>query len=188
MQRALDASLKLIDSSLRAAAASEGCTHQRPVRTVRKLEGASDLLILASVRLKRAVVGLDKMHERIVRDFENAGVAPERLIQATNRFIRVAEYLDAAAGHVFTQQEDVLYALQTGALVPELPAAPRRPRIVLVPRPAPVRAFLRARQPRVADRIAPLLQRRRRTRRPAALRVPKRTSQGRAPPLSICLL
>lgn len=188
MQRALDASLKLIDSSLRTAMASAPCTHQRPLRTARKLDGATDLLLLATARLKYVVVGLDKMHERIARDFENAGVAPERLMQATNRFMRVAEYLDAVAGHVLAQQEDVLHGLQTGALVPEPPAAPRRPRIVLVPRPAPVRAFLRARQPRVIDRITPLLQRRRRTRRPATIRVPRRTSQGRAPPLSICLL
>ncbi|HEX6158791.1 MAG TPA: hypothetical protein VF111_01410, partial [Thermoanaerobaculia bacterium] len=61
--------------------------------------------------------------------------------------------------------------------------APRRVRIRVAPRPGAIRAFLLRRQPRVVDRIAPILRRRRRTPRPAAVRVPHRSLLGRAPPL-----
>jgi hypothetical protein len=185
---ALDASLRLIRSSIRTAAVSDRLC-QRPLDTSLKLHHATDLLMTASARLQRAVKGLGEANARAARHPERAAAAPALLIEAAARFVQVAGTLQVVAGQVFELHTEVLDGIKAGELVPEPPPAPRRPRIVLTPRPAPVRAFLRARQPRVVDRISPLLQRRRRTRRPAALTVPQRTSQGRAPPLfPVCLL
>jgi hypothetical protein len=167
---------------------SEETAVLRPVRTTRKLDHASAQLITASRRLGRAAHALGQANDCIARHPERARGAPERMFAETWRFVQISAQLTNAMGEVFDLQEDVIAALEAGELVPE-PDYHRRPRIVLIPRPAPVRAFLRVRLPRVVDRISALLRRRRRARRPAGLSVPPRTAQGRAPPLSsICLL
>ncbi|HEY0142858.1 MAG TPA: hypothetical protein VGF48_18300 [Thermoanaerobaculia bacterium] len=161
---------------------SKRCAHQRPVHISRDLDEASGRLIVASERLMRAVNGLAKTNRCIARRPENAGDAPVYLMEATGRFVQVAQWIAEVADEVHTLHRDVLHRLETGEIRPER-SLPPRPRLIRIPRPAPIRAFLCTRQPRVIDRIAPLLQRRRRTRRPSALTVPRRTSQGRAPPL-----
>jgi hypothetical protein len=95
-----------------------------------------------------------------------------------------AHYIPIAVQSLVIAQVDVLGGLSTGELVPERPSD-GRPRIILTPRALFVRAFLVTRQPRVSDRITPVLLRRRRTPRPAEVRVPRRNLQGRAPPLSL---
>jgi len=180
-QRALDACVGLINSSLSTVVVSKGCVHQRPIRTSRDLNHASGRLVEASARLGRAARELAETNECIAREPERAVFAPELLIGDTSRWIKVAARLEEVADDVFTLHEDVLSGLVAGTLVPE-PEPDRRPRIVLAPRPTPVRAFLRVRLPRVTDRITPILRRRRRTPRPAALRVPRRSILGRAPP------
>lgn len=188
LHRALDRSVYLIGRSLMSAAYSELRAQRRPIRASRELEKASDLVMQASARLGQAARELSKMFDRIARDPENAGDAPELFIAATERWIAMAGCLAESAGSVFDTHEGVLDGIRNGTLIPEASAFPR-PRIVLAPRPVPIRAFLALRQPRVSDRIAPLLLRRRRTLRPAALRVPRRSVLGRAPPLvSVCLL
>ena len=187
-QRALDTSVRLITCTLLAAAASERRVHQRPIRASRELYEASAQLVRASKRLKRAARELAEVNECIGREPENASNVPELLIAASRRWVFTAGWLSESTEQVFALHRDMLNGIETGALVPEGPADPR-PRIVLAPRPVPIRAFLSLRQPRVADRIAPLLRRRRRTPRPAGLRVPRRSVLGRAPPLfSVCLL
>jgi hypothetical protein len=181
--RALDASLRLIGSTLRAVATAERAVHRRPVRVSRNLQDASELLATATVRLGWAARNLVELTACV--GGETAQV-PEMVVNATERWVSTAARLAEAANEVFAMHGSVLDGLQTGALVPERPAD-RRPRIVLVPRPVPVRAFLRLRQPRVRDRIGPVLLRRRRTPRPAAVTVPRPSVLGRAPPLSICL-
>ncbi len=188
VHNALNATVRLIRSSQRALVNSERCAHQRPISSSRKLDAASGRLVAASERLHRAAAQLVEAHARLAVQPELAAGAPGFLLDATTRLVAVGLRLNETSDQVFTLHENVLHGLQTGELVPEQPA-PRRRRVVLVPRPAPVRAFLRARLPRVVDRISALLQRRRRTRLPASLRVPRRTSQGRAPPLfPVCLL
>jgi hypothetical protein len=169
---------------------SERCAARRPIGTSRQLEGASHRLSTAAVRLSRAAQSIAEATACLVRHPEDVEGAPDFLIHATRRLVDIGGWLTATSDQVVTLHENVLHGLQTGELVPEPSSSvQRRPRIVLAPRPAPVRAFLRARLRRVADRISALLQRRRRTRLPAALRVPRRTSQGRAPPLfPVCLL
>jgi hypothetical protein len=186
--RAISSSARLIGTTLLEVSASERHVHRRPVRTSKNLLEASDRLVQASARLYRAARDLARTNECIARDPENAADLPERLLETTESWVYVAEWLGEVAGDVFTFHQDVLDGLKDGTLVPERPAD-RRPRIVLAPRPVPVRAFLLLRQPRVIDRIASILRRRRRTPRPSAVHVPPDTHQGRAPPLSsICLL
>jgi hypothetical protein len=184
--RALDASLRLIGSTLRAVAAAERSVHRRPVRVSRNLLDASELLATATVRLGWAARNLAELTACAAGGSATAQQVPEMVVNATARWVSTAARLAEAANEVFAMHGSVLDGLQTGALVPERPAD-RRPRIVLVPRPIPVRAFLRLRQPRVRDRIGPVLLRRRRTPRPASLTVPRRSVLGRAPPLSVCL-
>ncbi|HEY0157643.1 MAG TPA: hypothetical protein VGF28_10200 [Thermoanaerobaculia bacterium] len=181
VHRALDASVRLIDSTMRTVARSERCAHRRPVRTSARLLEASGLLREATARLKRAAEQLAVTNECLRLEPANMDIVPELLFHAAGRWVEVTAALQQAAAGVFSLHDDVLLGVQTGVYVPERPAE-RRPRIILAPRPAPVRAFLLLRQPRVVERIAPLLRRRRRTPRPASIRVPRRSLLGRAPP------
>ncbi|HYC89865.1 MAG TPA: hypothetical protein VEO54_11690 [Thermoanaerobaculia bacterium] len=184
--RALDASARLIASCLATVDRSERCAGRRPVRTSRNLWDASGRLVTASRRLMRAAQQIAETNEWIGREPERAAGAPERVVRATQRWIGTSVLLQATAKEVFGLHVEVIEGLETGLYVPERDPG-RRPRIVLAPRPVPVRAFLRARRGRATDRISPVLRRRRRTPRPAALSVPPRTCQGRAPPFSsIC--
>lgn len=181
--------MRLIASTLHAVTDSERCVRRRPIKASRQLQDASGRLMVASARLQRAARQLGAMNQCIRREPESAQDAPLFLVEATEYCAYLNEWLGEVADKVLTFHEDVLNGLETGTLVPEPPPG-RRPRIILAPRPAPVRAFLAARrQPRAADRIAAILSRRRRTPRPAAVRVPRRNPTGRAPPVfSTCLL
>lgn len=184
--RALDASMRLIDSTLRTVARSERCAHRRPIRTSRGLHEVSGWLSDASTQLVRAARELALTTERLRLEPGPVELAPELLAYTAGRCVEVTAWLQVTADDVFSLHKDVLRGLATGSLVPEQPEE-RRPRIILAPRPVPIRAFLLLRQPRVVDRIAPILRRRRRTPRPAAVRVPRRHLLGRAPPLSVSL-
>ena len=188
LHRALDTSVRLITSTLLASGACSRRAQRRPIQASKELHEVSERLVRASSRLKWAAIELEQMKACIVREPEKAGDAPELFVMATQRLMFMGEWLAESAGQVFTLHREMLEGLETGVLIPE-PERPASPRIRLAPRPVPIRAFLRLRQPRVVDRIAPLLHRRRRTPRPAALRVPRRSVLGRAPPLfSLCLL
>ena len=141
LHRALDSSVHLISRSLLSAGASERRAQRRPIRSSRELEKIEELILLASSRLSQAARELAKVHACIARDPENAGDAPELLILATERWIFMAGWLAESAGSVFDRHEDVLDGIRNGTLVPERSAFPR-PRIILAPRPVPIRAFL----------------------------------------------
>ncbi|HET8772658.1 MAG TPA: hypothetical protein VFP80_02655 [Thermoanaerobaculia bacterium] len=180
--RAISESARLIGATLGAVRASECHAERRPVHASRKIHKASGRLVHASERLVRAARQIAWMEECLSRDPEHSAEVVGLFLEATASWICVAGWLDEVAGDVFAFHREVLTGLETGTLVPE--PAGGRPRIVLAPRPVPIRAFLRLRQPRVIDRIAPILRRRRRTPRRTALHVPPDTDQGRAPPLS----
>ena len=182
MARALDSSVRLIESTRRTVARSERCAHRRPVRTTAELVVASLRLHEASARLVRAAEELEVTNACLVREPGPTGAVREALDREAERCVAIMKTLEQAAGVLFSLQDHLVLGLETGVLVPEQPAT-RRPRIQLAPRPVPIRAFLLLRQPRVIDRIAPILQRRRRTPRPASIRVPRRTLLDRAPPL-----
>jgi hypothetical protein len=180
--RAIDASIRLIRSTVCTVARSERCAHRRPVRTSRTLQEASARLLDARTRLARAAQELAAANECLAREPDETELVSELLVHNAQRCGEINAWLQETADDVFSLQKDVLLGLQTGTLVPEQPAK-RRPRIILPPRPVAMRAFLLRREPRVVDRIAPILRRRRRTPRPAAVRVPQRNLLGRAPPL-----
>jgi hypothetical protein len=179
--RALDASVRLIGSTLRTVARSERCAHRRPVRTSRTLQEASARLLDAHARLARAARELAISHESLTPEEKEEALVPELLVHNAERCVELTAWLEETADGLFSLHENVLHGLQRGTLVPERPAERRR-RIFLAPRHVFVRAFLLRRQARVVDRIAPILRRRRRTPRPASIRVPQRNLLGRAPP------
>lgn len=188
VQQDLDASFGLIDWSYCAAEVSEKCAASRPVGTAQKLSSATRRLAAGTRRLLHAARELANAQECLERMPGCRDQGPELIALAAERWGKIAAFLEGTAAGVVALQLDVLAGLATGELVPE-PATGRRPRIIVAPRPVSIRAFLTARRPRVADRIASILSRRRRTPRPASVRVPRRHLRGRAPPLgSICLL
>ncbi|HEX7151691.1 MAG TPA: hypothetical protein VF618_09405 [Thermoanaerobaculia bacterium] len=184
VQKALDASVRLLNAGLATAAKSGRCLTRRPLDSSRKLEFAEGRLALAAARLAYAARELAATAACLEREPETAAGAPELLMEASQRWMAMHQSVDAAAGAIFAFHENVLAGLRSGVLVPEREHK-RRPRIILAPRPTFFRAFLVARQPRVVDRISSVLKRRRRAPRPAAVRALRRASQGRAPPVSL---
>ncbi|HEX6160470.1 MAG TPA: hypothetical protein VF111_09920 [Thermoanaerobaculia bacterium] len=181
-QRALDSAAKLIFSSFHTAVDARHCAERRPLRTARRLDGAAREMTVASLRLLHAQRQLAEATEALSREPDQLrGEVPQIMQRAAARCEAVAHYIPITLQEVVLAQVVVLGGLVTGELVPEQPGDDR-PRLVI--RPLFVRAFLSIRQPRVSDRITPALLRRRRTPRPAEVRVPHRTLQGRAPPLS----
>ena len=139
---------------------------------------------VASLRLVDAWHELTEAGAALEREpGQQSGDAPDLMELAAERWQAVAESIPIALNEIVLAQVDILGGLGTGELVPERPSGDR-PRIVITPRPLFVRAFLVTRQPRISDRITPALLRRRRTPRPAEVRVPRPNLQGRAPPLS----
>lgn len=182
---ALDATMRLIDRTQRTIASSECCAAERPIQTSKDLQYASDRLIQASQKLECARRKLAQVREYAMREPERSLAVPALLLDVTQKWVDMAGLLQDTADQLFDLHEEVLEGIVSGELVPEQDPqhAPRR-RIILAPRPVPIRAFLAVRQPRVVERISPILRRRRRIPRPAAIRVPRRTLLGRAPPVS----
>jgi hypothetical protein len=184
--RGLNDCLRLIDSTLLEVAACKRQMHRRPIRTWRKLYEETGRLYAASNRLARAMRDLGRAADSIARHPETAGGGPGLITGLTASWVEIGKRLAQVIAEVFTFHDQVFHGLETGALVPERPFD-RRMQFALTLLPVPFRAFLLLRQPirqpRVIDRIASILRRRRRTPRPAALPVPLVTHQGRAPPL-----
>jgi hypothetical protein len=180
----MDSAAKLLFSTVDAVVDAGRYAGRRPVRTAQRLNGAVRGMAVASLRLADARRELAEANEALEREPEQQrGDVPEIMELAAARCQAVAEYIPVTVNELVLARLQVLGGLATGELVPEAPSEDRR-RIVLTPRPLFVRAFLTSRQPRVSDRIAPVLCRRRRTPRPAEVRVPRRNVRGRAPPLS----
>jgi hypothetical protein len=183
MRRAIDSSLRLIDSTRRVVEASKQSAARRPIRTWRTLRRASDSLIEASIRLDVAVC--------IMLKPERADAAPELLNDATWRWIDASEDFRKVSAQLGELQAHLLESLEQGLIQPEPdePAADRRPRIRIVPPAIPARSFLIYRRSTARDRIASVPLRRRPTAPAATGDAPRQISRGRAPPsASNCLL
>ena len=183
--RAIQASARLITSTVGKVHDCKRRAACRPISTSKNLHAASGKLVDASARLEWAMQYMAELNACIANDPKTPRDIPRLLTEATESWLFLTGWLVEVADDLFSLQNDVLEGLKTGELVPE-PERPRRPRIVLAPRPVPIRDFLVNRQHRAADRIASLLRRRRRTPRPAGLRVPRRSVLGRAPPFPVC--
>jgi hypothetical protein len=186
----LDDAASMLISSVRTVAEA-GCCAQRPLESTRKLHAALHQANVAAKQYDEAQRYLSEATAAFVgtQPELRSGDGPELLERAAERCDAVHRYLYVAVNEVILGQKELFQGVEAGTLVPEDPQElseprPRRRVIVIRHRPLFVRAFLAARRPRVSDRIAPLLERRRRTRLPAEVRVPKRSLRGRAPPLS----
>jgi hypothetical protein len=188
-QQAIDSAASLIFATVHVVMDADRCAKRRPMRTARRLIGKLRGMDVASRLVIVAQREMAKANEALSRDpSQQRGDAPELMELVAERCRAVIENIPIAAGQAVLAHVGILGGLCTGELVPERPSD-SRPRIVVTPRPLFVRAFLVIRQPRVADRITPVLLRRRRTPRPAEVQVPRPDVQGRAPPLSlICAL
>ena len=183
-QRALDASKSLILTAFHTVVYAGRCGENRPLQVVKRLDRGRHDLSTAAARLAAAKGELARARECLLAAPQHlAGDAREYLAMAAERCEQVDKYILLIALELMEAQTDVLARLMTGEYMPE-PPDPGRPRIVIKPRLAAIRAFLSSRLPRVSERITPLLLRRRRTPRPAEVRVPKRAVLGRAPPFS----
>ena len=178
----MDSAVSRLFSSIYVVVEAGRCAARRPIHTAQRLNGAVREMTAASRRLLDARRELAEARQALDRaPDQQRGEAPELMELAAARCQALTDYIPIAVEQLVLAQLEVLGGLYTGELVAE-PAGNRR-RIV-PPRPLFVRAFLASRQPRVSDRIAPILLRRRRTPRPAEVRVPRRSLRGRAPPLS----
>ncbi len=193
----LDNAASLIIQSVHTVA-DAGCYARFPIRSTRKLIRALHHVTVASRQYAEAERHLLEATEA----FEHAppelldGEAAELLGMAAERCHTVRQYLHVTANEVILGHTEIYAGVESGELVPEdprelLPDGPARRRVIVIRhRPLFVRAFLAARrQPRIGERITPVLRRRRRTLLPAEVRVPRRNLLGRAPPLfSTCSL
>ncbi len=195
-QRALNDAASLIVSSIHTVVRAGRCA-SRPIQSARILSAASHQVAVASQKHAEAKRNLAEAAEAVGRVPElESGDAPILLELASERCQKVQQYIYVAANEILLGNVEIFDGVASGEVVPEDPSEddpsaerPRRRVIVIRHRPLFVRAFLALRQPRVADRIAPVLRRRRQTLLPAEVRVPRRNLLGRAPPLSsICLL
>ena len=192
----LDDAGSMLISSVRTVM-DAGCCAHRPVASTRKLTAALHQAEVAArqyVAAERYLIEAAEAIDRTLPELQS-GAAYELLDLAAERCKTVNHYIRVAMNEVLLGQMEIFRAVGAGEAVPEDPQElsaerPRRRVIVVRPRPLFVRALLAARrQPRVSDRIAPILRRRRRTRLPAEVRVPSRNLRGRAPPLSSsCLI
>jgi hypothetical protein len=185
VHQALDASQRMIQWMHRTVAMAKKCACQRPIGVTRSLEHASHVLVTVSGRIVRAAQQIEAMRMGALEQQEDIEDVPEKLVESFERCMALAAQLAAVANEVYALQQVIHESVVSGELVPERDSYARRPRIILAPRPVPLRAFLRRRSPRVRERIGPVLRRRWRIPRPASLRVPQRQTLGRAPPLSL---
>jgi hypothetical protein len=183
-QHALDVVEGLINSTMHVVLDTERCARQRPMRAARRLIGKLRGMDVATMQVDVARREVAQAKAALAQDpSQQRSDAPEIMDLVTARCEAAARYIPIAAGEAVLAHVGILEGLITGELVPERPSD-TRPRIVVTPRPLFVRAFLVIRQPRVSERITPVLLRRRRTPRPAEVQVPRPDVQGRAPPLS----
>lgn len=193
-QRILDDAASMVIASVRTVA-DAGCCADRPIRSTKKLIRALchvHVAVKQYARAERYLIEAADAFDSTPPELQD-GNGPELLEMAAERCQTVQHYIYVAANEVALVHTEILNAVASGELVPADPQelarelSGDRPRRRVIPhrRPLFVRAFLAAqREPRIGDRITPLLRRRRRTLLPAEVRVPRRNLLGRAPPLS----
>ena len=94
-RRAIECSLRLIESSRRVTEASEKFASERPIRATRHLKLVSGWLADAASQLDCAAAGLRKTAERVAESPELALQGPGKLIAATRQWIEAAGQLAA---------------------------------------------------------------------------------------------
>jgi len=186
LHRALERSLRLIDSTCRVVAASEGQGDARPIRTARRIERASYWLFNASFQLLIAANSLAETICRAAVESPSVDGVSELLDQATTCCELTSARLMETSEQLSEFHRGLLDDLSSGRVVPE--PSVERPRIVLRTPPLLIaaRAFLLHRRSSVRDRIASVPVRRRRQALVVVTDAPRQISRGRAPPSPGC--
>jgi len=115
-RRAIELSLRLIDSSRRVVEASERFAAERPVRATRHLKLVSGWLTEATAQLCCAAAGLRKTSHRAAQAPELALDAPGKLIDATAQWIEAAGQLAAVSERLGGTSALLLDSVKGGAI------------------------------------------------------------------------
>jgi len=164
----------------------ETIAREHPILATHEMQRASGLLAEAAVRFARVAECIQETYDRIAEAPGACGDAPERMIEATQRWIETGTKL-AMLGNRFDKSfaELIEYA-HSGNAPLDLSELLKR-------RTHPVPVVIRHPRPKVLsienDRIFCIHLRRQRPARLAVAEAPTRISRGRAPPpVSICSL
>jgi hypothetical protein len=182
--RAIDASLRLIVSCRRVIDACERLALEHPIRAARQLERVSGLLAKAAELLQRSVDGLNETTNRVALSPFQAGDAPARLIDATQRWVGAATQLAALSNRLDDTSAGLVDYVKGGTAPLDLSE--------VFPKSGPAPRFITTR-PSVkvlsleSGRIFCIHLRRLRSARLTIADAPRRIFLGRAPPfVSTC--
>ena len=184
---AILASLRMIESSGKVVDACEGFAGRRPLRATRQLEHVSARLVKVTARLQRGVDSLNEANYRLALSPFDAGDAPGRLIEATERWIDAATRLAVLSNRLDDTFSGVLDDVKGGDAPLDLDE------LLGNDGPTPRRITTHSRVATLVSlensRIFCIHLRRRRSPRLTVAEAPKRVSRGRAPPIvSTCPL
>jgi len=186
-RKAVDRSLRLIESSCRVVEAAERFAARRPLRAAQRYRRVSDVLDEVTVQLSAAAYTLRIGADELRRTHGEAVHAPEALASATAHWSAAAQKLFVLSSRLGDTFDLIMEAIGSGATLDlsQLIAHPiDHARRVIRLRPLPARRLSGGRS---CNRV--LHQRRRRAVRPAFAEAARRTFRGRAPPLvSTCPL
>src|SRR5260370_392431 len=116
-RRAIDTSLRLIESASRAMDSAERVAAGRPIHASRQFQAISGLLVKAGARLQHACRGMHATLERVALAPDRAADVPEQFVDTSLRFADAAALLAALSDRVEGASRHLLDAVQ-GGLVP----------------------------------------------------------------------
>jgi hypothetical protein len=184
VRRALDSSVRLIDSSRRFLRVSEGCAARRPDHASRQLERAAYWLTKAERRVWGAAKDLRNAAD-------DAGYSPEceretahrRFADATERWLSSTAEVKALYDRLDKTSSLLLVTFDLPGLDHDSRQKAAAPRLITG------RLLLEIRLPRESGRIRLICIRRQRSRSAAFAEAARRVFRGRAPPhAAICSL
>jgi hypothetical protein len=186
LRRSIVESRRLIDSARRIIDRCEGSAAEHPFRANRQLQGVWGRLGRALARLDRGAEGMRQANDRIAQSPENAGDAPERMIEAITRWTGAAititalmDQLDDNGAALLEYVKGAGACLDLDELFKSGGPAPR----LLTRRTLPATLFSER------SRVFCIHVRRKRSARLTVAEAPKRIFRGRAPPsVSTCSL
>ncbi|MEA2337163.1 MAG: hypothetical protein QOE82_1170 [Thermoanaerobaculia bacterium] len=188
-RRAIDVTLRLIESSCRAIDACERLAAEHPIRATRQFEQVSGWLCEASEQLGRGAREWSATFDNIERAPFFAGDAPRLLTLAMVRWVDAATKLATLSNRLDDSFTSLMDYVKGGTAPLDLSELVRKPA------PAPRRISFTVRRPslkflsRENSRVFCIHVRRQRSARLTVAEAPRRIFRGRAPPfVSTCPL
>ena len=189
MQRAIEVTQRLLESSCRVINACQTAAVEHPIRSTRQLEKVAGWLVEASEQLGRGAEGLKTTSYQLERFPADAAGAPDQIIMATYNWIGTVSMLAVVSGRL--DESLAFLARYVNDATAPLDLAELFPK----PAPAPRRICFAVRRPslkflsRENSRVFCIHIRRQRPGRLTVAEAPRRIFRGRAPPsLSTCSL